>query len=196
MPEIYVNETDGGTPFRITLTIDGDEMAGKTVATAVPRNHYLPLALNLSDFRLAVTAYVAPIGGYPVAVMTEPSLTDHYEVDVPEGCHFEVEGTFGRTETADMPVTSWAWTVPQASAGLVAVENETAIPLVGWLTALPGKQATLEFSVATPHAKKGTLTLTTVPLGDMDGYGLVNRRSLPGWTENAQKYERVNLSYN
>ena len=79
-----------------------------------------------------MTAYVAPIGGYPVAVMTEPSLTDHYEVDVPEGCHFEVEGTFGRTETADMPVTSWAWTVPQASAGLVAVENETAIPLVGF----------------------------------------------------------------
>ena len=196
MPEIYVNETDGSTPFRITLTIDGDEMAGKTVATAVPRNHYLPLALNLSDFRLAVTAYVAPIGGYPVAVMTEPSLTDHYEVDVPEGCHFEVEGTFGRTETADMPVTSWAWTVPQASAGLVAVENETAIPLVGWLTALPGKQATLEFSVTAPRVKKGTLTLTTVPLGDMDGYGLVNRRSLPGWTENAQKYERVNLSYN
>ena len=196
MPEIYVNETDGSTPFRITLTIDGDEMAGKTVATAVPRNHYLPLALNLSDFHLAVTAYVAPIGGYPVAVMTEPSLTDHYEVDVPEGCHFEVEGTFGRTETADMPVTSWAWTVPQASAGLVAVENETAIPLVGWLTALPGKQATLEFSVTAPRVKKGTLTLTTVPLGDMDGYGLVNRRSLPGWTENAQKYERVNLSYN
>ena len=54
MPEIYVNETDGSTPFRITLTIDGDEMAGKTVATAVPRNHYLPLALNLSDYCLNI----------------------------------------------------------------------------------------------------------------------------------------------
>ena len=115
---------------------------------------------------------MAPIGGYPVAVMTEPSLTDHYEVDVPEGCHFEVEGTFGRTETADMPVTSWAWTVPQASAGLVAVENETAIPLVGWLTALPGKQATLEFSVATPHVKKGTLDADTVRWATWTATGL------------------------
>lgn len=196
MPEIYVNETDGSDPFQIELMIDEDnKMTGTTVATTVPRNHYLPLALNLSDFVLTVTAYVAPIGGYPVAVMTGPSLTDNYVAEVPEGCHFEVEGTFGRTDDTDMPVTSWAWTVPQASTGLVAVEDATAIPLVGWLSALPGKSVMLEFRVASPHAKKGTLTLTTVPLGDMDGYRLLNRRNLPGWTENAQKYERVNLGY-
>ena len=192
VPEIYVNETYGAEPFDIKLTVDGEEMGGKTVTHAVPRNHYLPLALNLSDFQITVEAYVAPIGGYPVAVTTGPSLTDHYEVSLPEGCTFSVNGTFGRAAGEDLPVTAWKWTVPEGQNTVGMQGGLDDVPLWGNLAAMPGRTVTLDFEVTSPRAKSGTLTLATEALGDMDEYG-VHARGAVRWTESQRRYERVRM---
>ena len=63
----YVNETENenNTPFSIQLTANGKKYSATTTATAIPRNHILPLNLTISesDLNLKVTAYIAPIGG-------------------------------------------------------------------------------------------------------------------------------------
>ena len=195
VPEIYVNETEDSEPFEITLEIDGKDMGGKTVATSVPRNHYMPLALNLSDFQLIVTAYVAPIGGYPVAVMTGPSLTDNYEVAVPEGCTFSVSGVFGQSGGKDdLPVTAWTWSVPEGQNTVSIQSSLTDLPLWGSLTAMPGQTVMLGFEVTAPRLKSGTLTLKTEALRDGEEYG-VRARGAVRWTERVARYEIVRMGY-
>ncbi len=196
VPEIYVNETDGSDPFSVTLTIDGDEMSGRTATTAIPRNHYLPLVLGLSNFQLEVTAYISPIGGYPMPITVAPSVTEIYEATVPEGCVFEINGKFVLADRTEQPATQWGWTLPddQNADGTMVVEAWDAIPLTGYFTALPEKSVTMNFSVTAPRTKNGTLTLTTEPLKDMDEYN-VRTRSLR-WTDQPARYELVNLGYN
>lgn len=186
-PEIYVNETKGQEPFLITLTINEESMEGKTVSKVVPRNHYLPLALNLSELQLVVTAYVAPIGGYPVAVTIEPSLTNNYSVTLPEGCTFRIEGTFG----AAKGLCEWMWTVP-TDQNLVRVTDVESNPLEGWLSARSGQTVVLNFSIAEPRKEEGSLTIITEALKDWKEYG-VNNRCTVDWRANRSVYEVVNL---
>ncbi len=198
VPEIYVNETAGNDPFTVTLTIDGEEMSGRTSTTAIPRNHYLPLALSLSNFQLEVTAYVSPIGGYPVPITVAPSLTDNYEATVPEGCVFEIDGKFVQADGTEQQATAWTWSLPagQNADGKMVIDgnNMTAIPLRGYFTALPQQEVTMDFRVTAPRTKNGTLTLNTEPLKDMNDYN-VQTRSLR-WTDQPARYELVNLGYN
>lgn len=197
VPEIYVNETDGSDPFSVTLTIDGDEMSGRMATTAIPRNHYLPLALSLSNFQLEVTAYVSPIAGYPVPITVTPSLTDNYEATVPEGCVFEIGGKFVLADGTEQQATAWTWSLPagQNADGKMVIDGDmTAIPLTGYFTALPQQDVTMDFRVTAPRTKNGTLTLTTEPLKDMNDYN-VQTRSLR-WTDQPARYELVNLGYN
>ena len=197
VPEIYVNETAGTDPFTVTLTVDNEEMSGRTSTTAIPRNHYLPLALSLSNFQLEVTAYVSPIGGYPVPITVPASLTDNYEATVPEGSVFEIGGKFVLADGSESGVAAWTWSLPEgqnADGKMVIDGNMTAIPLTGYFTALPEREVTMDFSVTAPRAKNGTLTLTTEPLKDLDDY-TVQTRSLR-WTDQPARYELVNLGYN
>lgn len=169
IPEFYVNETTGGG-YVLTLTIDGVEYAGRLTTPDILRNHVLPVALNLSDVNLELTikAHVAPIGGYPVEVnLTDPTLTENYAINLPEGCTFSIEGLFRTQAGGENPVTGWTWTIQDASASLIGLDGETAMPLTGHLTALQGQTATLEFTVSQPNRVTGTLQITTVPLQDM-----------------------------
>lgn len=169
IPEFYVNETIGGE-YVLTLTIDGVEYEGRLTTKDILRNRVLPVALNLSDvnLELTITAYVAPIGGYPVKVnLTDPTLTENYAINLPEGCTFSIEGLFRTQAGVTNDVKSWTWwLVQEASGSFIGLDSETAIPLTGHMTALPGQIATLNFTVAQPNRVTGTLQITTVPLQD------------------------------
>ena len=172
LPDFYINETSGGG-FVLKLTIDGTEYEGRLTTETIPRNHVLPVALRLSDasLQLTITAYVAPIGGYPVKVdLTNPSLTDVYAVALPEGCTFSITGQFMTTNNEIIDITDWTWDVAEGSESLIALEENadgsTPIPVTGNITALPRQDMRLDFIVSQPNRVEGQLLIETVPLQD------------------------------
>lgn len=205
--DIYINETFDGS-FALNLTIDRNVYEGILKATNISRNHILPVALTLSNTNLVleIKAQVAPIGGYPVTVYTgDASLTNEFKIELPEGCTFTINGAFTPEVGTSEPVTVWQWTVPATSTSFVHLENSTEkedgtwvldndnIPLLGYLTALPGQQnILLNYLVSMPTRMDGTLTIETVPLNDWDEYQL-STRSLIQWGEAPRWYEAVGL---
>lgn len=172
----YVNETWGReAPFKISMEIKGKTMTktmtGNTVSETLPRNHILPLALRLAEsaLYLEVTAQVAPIGGYPVAVYLDGSnkLTDTYAIALPEGCTFSVEGYLVGVagEEEQIEITGWSWT--NNSTSLCELESTTVNPIVGHLTALPRQEVSFGFEVTNPVSRTNcSLTIQTKEVGD------------------------------
>lgn len=204
LPVFYVNETvSGGDPFTISLTIDGKVMTGSTKTIIIPRNSVLPLALSLSqtDLELEITAQVAPIGGYPVTVrLSDPSLTDHYHINLPEGCTFEVTGEFKPSVGNEVSVESMSLVLDdEDSQSIVKIDqSETSGTATGYVTALSGQKATLKYIATANNAqfyKEGTLTIHTVLLQDMDtqypSYTVESQNSLTQWGEAPRWYEIV-----
>lgn len=121
-PEFYINETKD-SQFTLKLTIDDQVYNGPLSKVTIERNHVRPVLLNLknNNLQLVITADVAPIGGYPITVYSDPlSLTDIQKVILPEGCTFRIGGAFVQ-ETVIRKVTNWTWTVPQASFDKIRV---------------------------------------------------------------------------
>ena len=192
--DFYVNETTG-RGMNLSLTIDNVEYQGLLTTQFLERNHVLPVALNLSNQNLVlnITAQVAPIGGYPVEVALDgPSLTEHYAITLPEGCTFSIKGAFQPQAGEPINITEWLWTLPEENTvvGLLDPAGK-AIPLEGYVTALPGQTATLNFTVSQPNRLTGTLTITTEEVGDAPWKG--NTRSLTQWGEAPRWYEAVGL---
>lgn len=190
--DFYVNETTGGG-MNLSLTIDNVEYQGLLTTQFLERNHVLPVALNLSNQNLVldITAQVAPIGGYPVEVALDgPSLTEHYAITLPEGCTFSIKGAFQPQAGEPINITEWLWTLPEENTvvGLLDPAGK-AIPLEGYVTALPGQTDTLNFTVSQPNRLTGTLTITTEEVGDAPWKG--NTRSLTQWGERTRWYEAV-----
>lgn len=190
--DFYVNETTGGG-MNLSLTIDNVEYQGLLTTQSLERNHVLPVALNLSNQNLVlnITAQVAPIGGYPVEVALDgPSLTEHYAITLPEGCTFSIKGAFQPQAGDPIDITGWLWNLPEENTivGLLDPAGD-AIPLEGYVTALPGQTATLNFTVSQPNRLTGTLTITTEEVGDAPWKG--NTRSLTQWGEAPRWYEAV-----
>ena len=190
--DFYVNETTGGG-MNLSLTIDNVEYQGLLTTQFLERNHVLPVALNLSNQNLVldITAQVAPIGGYPVEVALDgPSLTEHYAITLPEGCTFSIKGAFQPQAGEPINITEWLWTLPEENTvvGLLDPAGK-AIPLEGYVTALPGQTDTLNFTVSQPNRLTGTLTITTEEVGDAPWKG--NTRSLTQWGEAPRWYEAV-----
>lgn len=204
LPVFYVNETvSGEDPFTISLTIDEKVMTGSTKTIIIPRNSVLPLALSLSqtDLELEITAQVAPIGGYPVTVLlSNPSLTDHYHINLPEGCTFGVTGKFKPSVGNEVPVGSMFLALDEGEPqSIVKIDQSgTSGTATGYVTALSGQKATLKYTATANNAqfyKEGTLTIHTVPLQDMDtqypSYTVESQNSLTQWGERTRWYEVV-----
>ena len=204
--QFYVNETknaDATTGFPIGLqTADYKNYSATTEATkAIPRNHILPLNLTISesDLNLIVTAYIAPIGGYPVQVYTSGDLTQAatYSVTLPEGCSFQVTGTLanGTKGTCEL---SYVGTTDQKNIKIIddAVDKSWA-----YVTALPGLKesdiTSLEVSFKDNNGAeraKCTLNVSTEPLKDLDEYGIqTNGLYLRQWQAAPAWYEVVPL---
>lgn len=207
----YINETLGRepaeTPFELSLTVGEKEMTGQTVCTSIPRNHILPLTLSLSDTHvgLAVVAQVAPIGGYPFEVYLsgEDQLpvngnVGNYAVALPEGCVFTVTGTIEGSSGTSTQITDWTWTNENENLNLVETSVNDNNVLTGYLTALPGQEVKLGFSIQTPVASKGSLTIHTKPVGDSpwDGdneFGPVESEALRSWSQPVRWSEFIPL---
>lgn len=192
----YVNETEKDTPFSIQLMADKKSYSAMTTATAIPRNYILPLNLTISesDLNLVVTAYIAPIGGYPVQVYTSGDLTQAatYSVTLPEGCTFQVTGTLADGTTGSCEL-SYVGTTHQNEN----IEIDTRDKSVAYLTALPDLAdiTPLEVSFKVGDVVRATCTLnvSTEALKDWgkDGYPIT--RSLIQWGEAPRWYEAVGL---
>ena len=191
----YVNETEKNTPFSIQLMADNKSYRAMTTATAIPRNYILPLNLTISesDLNLVVTAYIAPIGGYPVQVYTSGDLTQAaaYSVTLPEGCTFQVSGTLANG-TEGTCVLDYFGTTDQNKN----IEIDATDKSVAYVTALPDLADITPLEVSFIDNKNDvratcTLNVSTEALKDWgkDGYPIT--RSLTQWGEAPRWYEIV-----
>lgn len=196
--QFYVNETKNDTPFSIQLTADNKNYSATTTrATAIPRNYILPLNLTISesDLNLIVTAYIAPIGGYPVPIYTSKDLLNagEYAVTVPEGCSFQVFGSVvsggvaGEQETCHLSLT-----FPDANSPVkIDDTGQTA-----YVTSLSEQTETLSvtFTDANNSRRTANLSITTKPLKDLDEYSIqTNGLYLRQWQAAPAWYEVVPL---
>ena len=147
----YVNETNSDD-YTVTLTT-GTEADAETYTgllsltdpntTGIPRNHYLPLILNIGDSKFVVEIYVAPIGGYPRNVLADGDLLDPSTtstVEVPEGCSFRVRDSEDATKYYPLSTNStssvaigtdntWAHITALETTGASVIADGTTIPL-------------------------------------------------------------------
>ena len=152
----YVNET-GANEYKVSLTAttgssssaetySGTFQLSNTEKNGIPRNHILPLNLNIGDSDFIIEVYVAPIGGYPRSIPTTSDPTDPdatSTVDVPEGCSLRVKDANtnnyynlsvsssvpdGVIEIGDDP--RWAHiTALQSTGNISIIADGTIIPL-------------------------------------------------------------------
>lgn len=198
----YVNETANVDPFAVEVLLGDDKrMTGALKNTkAIPRNHFLPLALNISDndFDLYIMAYIAPIGGYPIQVMPNSPLDESeqtaglYSATLPEGCSFQVFGSVvsggvaGEQETCHLSLT-----VPDANS---PVKIDDTDDTWAYVTSLSKQTETLSvtFTDANGSPRTADISITTEPLKDLDKYGIqTNGLYLRQWGEAPRWYEIV-----
>lgn len=200
--QFYVNETKNAnatTGFPIDLeTTDNKNYSAKTEAKAIPRNNILPLNLTISesDLNLVVTAYIAPIGGYPVQVYTSNDLIQAaaYSVTLPEGCTFQVTGKLA-DGTEGTCVLSYDGTTDQNEN----IEIDAANKSMAYVTALPGLVAAerditrlkVSFKVGDVVRATCTLNVSTEALKDWGEGGYPITRTLTQWGEAPRWYEIV-----
>ena len=200
----YVNETFRRTDaFKVSLALENNTtLSGNTVASHIARNHILPLQLNLSnlDIVLTITTQIAPIGGYPVTVYTGGgSLTDNYQIKLPEGCTFTISGKLQSSGGGEQDITNWSWWIGnnnETSNDVIVLDGTvTNVPgdISGHMTALPNQSVMLNFQVYSPNAKSGTLTITTEALKDWDKYETATN-ALTRWLATPRWYEPIHLT--
>ena len=200
----YVNETANENPFAVEVLLGDDKPMTGTLkkTTAIPRNNFLPLALNISDndFDLYIMAYIAPIGGYPIQVMPNSPLGENdqtaglYSATLPEGCSFQVFGSVvsGGVEGKQI-ICSLSLKVPDTNS---PVKIDDTDDTWAYVTSLSEKQETLSvtFTDANNSSRNADLSITTEPLKDLDKYGIqTNGLYLRQWGEAPRWYEAVGL---
>lgn len=205
----YINETLGrqekDAPFKLSLTVGEKEMTGETDCKSIPRNHILPLTLNLSDTHvgLKVEAQVAPIGGYPFNVylggdgfLPVNGNVGNFAVALPEGCHFSVTGTIEGSSGTSTPITDWTWTNENKNLNLIETSLSGNV-LTGHITALPEQEVKLDFKITSPVAGTGSLTIRTKPVGDepwnSEEFGPVESEALRSWSQPVRWSEFIPL---
>lgn len=172
----YVNET-GAEEYTVSLTAStGSSTSAETYSgtlqltdedkTGIPRNHFLPLNLNIGDSNFIIEVYAAPIGGYPrsIPTLSDPTNPDATSsVDVPEGCSLQVKDA----QTNQYYNLSIPSSVPE---GIIAIGTD---PTWAHITAL---QATGDISII---ADGTIIPLNIVPLADYALTGSLGWEMIP-----------------
>ena len=172
----YVNET-GANEYKVSLTAttgssssaeiySGTLQLSNTEKNGIPRNHILPLNLNIGDSDFIIEVYVAPIGGYPRSIPTTSDPTDPdatSTVDVPEGCSLRVKDA-NTTNYYNLSVSS---SVPD---GVIEIGDD---PQWAHITAL---QSTGNISII---ADGTIIPLNIVPLADYALTGSLGWEMIP-----------------
>lgn len=199
----YVNETANVDPFAVEVLLGDDKsMTGTLKKTGtIPRNHFLPLALNISDndFDLYIMAYIAPIGGYPIRVMPDSPLGENeqtaglYSAKLPEGCSFQVFGSVVSGGVAGEQECHLSLTVSDANS---PVKIDDTDDTWAYVTSLSEQTETLSvtFTDANGSPRTADLSITTEPLRDLDEYSIqTNGLYLRQWQAAPAWYEVVPL---
>ena len=195
----YVNETKNDQVFNIELTANGDNYSATTTTKAIPRNNILPLELRVSEneLNLTVTAYVAPIGGYPVLVYTSTDLMEAstYNITVPEGCSFHVEGIVDGLTTGSC-VLDYSG-VAEENADNIKIGNEDkSWAHVTSLEGLTNSSVTplkVSYQVDGETKAECTLNVSTEKLKDLDEYTAITTRAMK-WCAAPLWYEPIHLT--
>ncbi len=114
----YVNETNEGAPFTVTLSTgksgNGDVSAyvAKTQRTKIPRNSIYPLSLTFPDFgfNLTPTAWLY-VTGVPYAVYYSVE-ENAFKVEIATGSFFNF-APGNVTDSDGEHQATWTWTVPK-----------------------------------------------------------------------------------
>ncbi len=183
----YVNETLNDKTYDITLTTNEDgettysgalTLSDETV-TGIPRNHYLPLTLNIGENKFIIEIYVAPIGGYPRNVITyndllNPSATK--DVKVPEGCSLRVKDantnqycTLSTTANGIVAIgtdNTWAHITALETTGASVIAEGTTIPL----TIIPLADYAINRAAGWDEMRQGVLRMVSRPAGETAGH--------------------------
>ena len=184
----YVNETNSND-YTVTLTTGTeaslDTYTGLLTLTdpeteGIPRNHYLPLILNIGDSKFVVEIYVAPIGGYPRNVLASgdlfnPSTTS--AVEVPEGCSFRVRDSEDATKYYSLTTNStevvaigtddtWAHITALETTGASVIAEGTTIPL----TIIPLADYAINRAAGWDEMRQGVLRMVSRPAGETAGH--------------------------
>ena len=109
----YVNETNAGDPFTVTLSTgksgNGDVSAyvAKTQRTDIPRNSIYPLSLTFPDFtpQFEWQSWEAAIGSVPVEVVAEEN---NYIVKIASGNTFKFTVTSVDGTNSQLQSATWA----------------------------------------------------------------------------------------
>lgn len=197
----YVNETANKNPFAVEVLLGDDKPMTGTLkkTTAIPRNHFLPLALNISDndFDLYIMAYIAPIGGYPIQVMPNSPLGESeqtaglYSAKLPEGCSFQVFGSVVSGGVAgEKKACRLSLEVSDANS---PVKIDDTDDTWAYVTSLSGQQKTLSVTFTDNDSPRtADLSITTEPLKDLNEYSIqTNGLYLRQWGEAPCWYEAV-----
>lgn len=129
----YVNETNAGDPFTVTLSTgnsgNGDVSAyvAKTQRTDIPRNSIYPLSLTFPDFgfNLTPTAWLY-VTGVPYAVYYSVE-ENAFKVEIATGSFFNL-APGNVTDGDGEHQATWTWTVPeQQYEGLNIQTNQDGV---------------------------------------------------------------------
>lgn len=191
----YVNETNGSEPFNIKMTLGGTDYNTPTVRKELPRNSVYHLVFTYSEYQLtlAATAQIAPIGVLPIEVYNQPSLTNEYMLELPEGCTFSITPSIKKNNNP-IPDVSWTWTnnSPSLVNGIAASDYTFS----GYLTAQTGLDATLKLK-PTSSTEDGlpeyTITIRPVALTNQWSTSLFG---LSPWGSRLRSAECFNLIVN
>ncbi len=133
LPDFYVNETRDGHAFGVTVTTtDGVTYKARTQTQKLPRNYIFPLTLTLNETNIdfEISAWMPPIGIYPVnyTITTE----GNYKIDMFSMVYkFTIKPT-GLDNTNSTNVSySWNWnndmpiTLPSGATSPVVTTDNT-----------------------------------------------------------------------
>lgn len=194
----YVNETEGSDPFSIKMTLGGREYNTPTQRTNLPRNSVYHLVFTYSEYQLtlAAKAQIAPIGVLPIEVYNQPSLTNEYMLELPEGCTFSITPSIKKNGSPLSGTVSWEWI--NNNTDLVSGSGATApdYTFSGYLTAQTGLDATLKL---VPRASEETglpeYTITIRPV-ELENLGSASLFGLSPWGSRLRSAECFNLIVN
>ena len=128
IPDFYVNETQEGDPFTISVTTDenqGVTYLATTKLDNLPRNSIYPLTLKLNDSELSITAevYLLAIGASVEDCEVEPveGTQGTYRLRIPYGGLFHLQ--LNNTTDITYDATGCSWQNDPANT-LVALKQE------------------------------------------------------------------------
>lgn len=193
----YVNETKGSDPFHILMKLNDTDYDTPTQRTDLPRNSVYHLVFTYSEYQLTLQAkaQIAPIGVLPIEVYNQPSLTNEYMLELPEGCTFSITPSIKKNNNP-IPEVSWTWTnnSPSLVNGIAASDYTFS----GYLTAQTGQDATLTLKPTSSAPGEGELPEYTITIRPVE---LENLRSaslfgLSPWGSRLRSAECFNLIVN